>query len=749
MLSAGVWAQKPTLADSLRNQLTRPALPAIKRVDLQNELGMYYAKTDSLQAMTYAKPALEASTRLSYNNGIANAYRVMGIVATYKNRLSAALSYLNKAAQLFQNTKDESRLGQVYSDIGTAYLTQNQRADAIASFERAAQIHRRLADNKNLLTDLNQLGASYFQDGNNTRAISFYLEAAKLAERINDGNALPLIFTNIGQLMSVEKNYGQSVQYYKKAISLLKAPNQQRDLGIATLNLANLYTEQSNYKQAAVEYNNALSAFVRSNFSKGIQVAYNNLGSVALRQNQFEQAIIPLEKSLAIAMESKNFTGLALTQQNIGYAYTHMGQYQKAEAQFIAAEKSALKYKNNAAVFAEIYNHRSQLDSLTGNFKDAFIRRNRYMKIKDSLLNSTLNRQINELQIKYETEKKQKEIQQLNQQNTLQALNLQNQDVQLYQNKFKLSQQQNEINSNKLSLAQQQLRLRNNQNLLAQKQFESSTRGQKIKLLSEQNTVQQLKLNRNTMIIYSIAAMFILGSIIIYLFYNRSRLKQAAILQSAVLHQQELAAKGIIEAEEQERQRISADLHDGLGQLFTAVKMNMEIIAERYLVKQQDAEVLAEKTLAMVDESCVEVRSIAHQMMPNALLRSGLVSALRDFVNQVHSSRLKITVETIGLDGRLENNIETVLYRVVQESVNNVIKHAQATLIDILLICDANEITITIEDNGKGFDSSDLKHFEGIGLRNMITRIEYLKGTVEISSAPGKGALIAIHVPLT
>ena len=175
----------------------------------------------------------------------------------------------------------------------------------------------------------------------------------------------------------------------------------------------------------------------------------------------------------------------------------------------------------------------------------------------------------------------------------------------------------------------------------------------------------------------------------------------------------------------------------------------MEIIAERYLIKQQDAEVLAERTLAMVDESCIEVRSIAHQMMPNALLRSGLVSALRDFVNQVHSSRLKITVETIGLDGRLENNIETVLYRVVQESVNNVIKHAEATLIDILLICDANEITITIEDNGKGFDSSDLKHFEGIGLRNMITRIEYLKGTVEISSAPGKGALIAIHVPLT
>jgi signal transduction histidine kinase len=85
---------------------------------------------------------------------------------------------------------------------------------------------------------------------------------------------------------------------------------------------------------------------------------------------------------------------------------------------------------------------------------------------------------------------------------------------------------------------------------------------------------------------------------------------------------------------------------------------------------------------------------------------------------------------------------------VIQESVNNVIKHAGATSLDILLLCDEREITVSIEDNGKGFNTADKNKFTGIGLKNMISRVEYLKGTVDISSSPGKGTLVAIFIPL-
>jgi signal transduction histidine kinase len=94
----------------------------------------------------------------------------------------------------------------------------------------------------------------------------------------------------------------------------------------------------------------------------------------------------------------------------------------------------------------------------------------------------------------------------------------------------------------------------------------------------------------------------------------------------------------------------------------------------------------------------------------------------------------------------LEANKEAMLYRVIQESVNNVIRHAQADILDISIIRETHEITATIEDNGKGFDPQ--LQSEGMGLKNIRTRIGYLKGTVEVNSTPGKGTLIAIHVPL-
>jgi signal transduction histidine kinase len=101
-----------------------------------------------------------------------------------------------------------------------------------------------------------------------------------------------------------------------------------------------------------------------------------------------------------------------------------------------------------------------------------------------------------------------------------------------------------------------------------------------------------------------------------------------------------------------------------------------------------------------------------------------------------------------GLNERIDNNTESVLYRIIQESVNNVIKHSDAETLDISLIKDEDGISATIEDNGKGFDTSDKDKFTGIGIRNIQSRVEYLKGTVEWDSAPGKGTVVAIQIPL-
>ena len=136
-------------------------------------------------------------------------------------------------------------------------------------------------------------------------------------------------------------------------------------------------------------------------------------------------------------------------------------------------------------------------------------------------------------------------------------------------------------------------------------------------------------------------------------------------------------------------------------------------------------------------------------MMPNALLKSGLASALKEFLDRIDARILTINFHAEGFDQRLPTDVENVLYRVLQECVNNVIKHAAAESLEISLIKDSDGIAVTIEDNGKGFDRTTGEFEEGIGLKNIRTRVGYLKGTVEFHSQPGRGTLVAIHVPVS
>jgi signal transduction histidine kinase len=180
----------------------------------------------------------------------------------------------------------------------------------------------------------------------------------------------------------------------------------------------------------------------------------------------------------------------------------------------------------------------------------------------------------------------------------------------------------------------------------------------------------------------------------------------------------------------------------------SAAKMNLSSIESRLDFNNEEDKIAFEKIVNLVDESCKEVRTVSHNMMPNALLKSGLSSAVKEFIDKIDSRVLQVNLYSEGLNERLDSNVETVLYRVVQECVNNVIKHSGASELDISLIKDADGIAATIEDNGKGFVVADKEKADGIGLKNIRTRIEYLKGTVDFDSAPGRGTLVAIHVPL-
>lgn len=264
----------------------------------------------------------------------------------------------------------------------------------------------------------------------------------------------------------------------------------------------------------------------------------------------------------------------------------------------------------------------------------------------------------------------------------------------------------------------------------------------------QQLQLQQAQITKKNYLLWGLAASIALLVFAGISFYRKRQLQNKMNLQAEVMKQQDLATKAIIQAEENERKRIAADLHDGVGQMMSAAKMNLSAFESEAVFKDEAQKTSFENLISLVDESCKEIRNVSHQMMPNALLKSGLTSAIREFIDKIDNRIIKITLHAEGLQQRLDTNTETILYRVIQECVNNVIKHSGANKLDISLIKDADGVSVTIEDNGRGFDIADKKKFEGIGLKNINSRVTFLKGTVDFDSKPGRGTLVAIHVPV-
>lgn len=205
--------------------------------------------------------------------------------------------------------------------------------------------------------------------------------------------------------------------------------------------------------------------------------------------------------------------------------------------------------------------------------------------------------------------------------------------------------------------------------------------------------------------------------------------------------QQVVSLQSMVNGQEMERSRIAKDLHDGLGGLFSTVKMHFSALQHENSVLKENQ--LFSKSYELVDTAAKEVRRIAHNMMPDVLIKLGLLQAVQEFCNSVSASRqLQVTMLEYGMDTRLNSSTEVMLYRIIQELVNNIIKHARATEAIIQFNKQGDRLTITVEDNGAGFD---LQPSDGAGLSSVKSRVNYLNGQFSIDSERGIGTTILME----
>lgn len=209
------------------------------------------------------------------------------------------------------------------------------------------------------------------------------------------------------------------------------------------------------------------------------------------------------------------------------------------------------------------------------------------------------------------------------------------------------------------------------------------------------------------------------------------------------------ATQAVLKGEEQERSRIAKDLHDGLGGMLSGIKYSFNSMKEN-LVMTPDNQRAFERSMDMLDSSIKEMRRVAHNMMPESLVKFGLDTALKDFCHDINQSgALNVNYQSIGLaDAQLDQTTSITVYRIVQELISNTIKHASAQTAIVQVSAADRLLSVTVEDDGKGFDTSIIKRVQGIGWSNIQHRVDFLKGKLDVDSQPGKGTSVQIEFEL-
>ncbi len=256
----------------------------------------------------------------------------------------------------------------------------------------------------------------------------------------------------------------------------------------------------------------------------------------------------------------------------------------------------------------------------------------------------------------------------------------------------------------------------------------------------------QQKSNQITSLIAGLIGLLIIA-FLVYRFLNiRKNLAENQVKQFQQ-EKQIIASNALFEGQEAERSRMAKDLHDGLGGMLSGIKLNLSAMKGNVIIAEHDAQMFT-KSISQLDSAISEMRRIAHNMMPEALLKFGLNEAVQDFADGINESKIiSVKYQHIGLKNRLEKSTEVILYRIIQELCNNTIKHAQAKNIFIQLNQHEQGITLTVEDDGQGFDSKNIGNSRGAGLQNVQSRVDFLKGTLHIDSVLEQGTSAIIEIP--
>jgi two-component system NarL family sensor kinase len=260
---------------------------------------------------------------------------------------------------------------------------------------------------------------------------------------------------------------------------------------------------------------------------------------------------------------------------------------------------------------------------------------------------------------------------------------------------------------------------------------------------------QRAEIFRQRVAFFSLLATFLAVAIFGWLFYNRFRLRKKAELDSAVIREQKLGLNAVIEAQEAERKRIARDLHDGIAQELVALKLGFDALGRRVSkVAPEETPRLADLN-TQLDNSCTEIRSIAHVMSPPALEQHGLAPSLELLLRYIRQNAgIETELNAHDLSTSVDEKIQIGLYRIAQELLNNVVKHARAAKVAIELFQQENQLILRVEDDGTGFDFEAARMRGTMGILNILSRTSTMNGEFFTEKRSPQGTVALVKIPV-
>jgi hypothetical protein len=621
------------------------------------------AQIDSLKAI--AKTSKDDFEIAKANLNIAKIYERLDLK---KGKTFALKAYGYK--------KHDSLLAETNNQLGRFAFYATNLDSAAYYFLQTKDILKQLNDQNRLAIVNISLGAVQLRQGHYNKTIETLTESAVFFEETKDSLNAAKCYSNIASAFAELELYPKAIEYSKKALKVFESLNQSQFKLITLPNLATQHFKNGD-TLIAIDYNaKAEKLATELGDKRSLSIIYNNLSDLYLDKDP-QKAKDYLEKTIQLKEELNLKSGIEITQSNLGYIHLKQGEYQTAISYFDRAKTGI-----NGKQLVFVYNNLSEAYKGLGNSIKALEYLERAYKLNDSLLNSENQKNLLEVQTKYETEKKEKEI-------------------------------------------------------LA---------------LKTKNLEVDFKRKQNRNLLFVALAALLLTIYVIYTIQKNAKRKRIIMEQDLKIKDQEFNQRlksqelegidAIIDAQEQERSKMAADLHDNLGSKVATLKLYLDSYDEK-----DDFSSHYNKLKYLMEETYNEIRNISKNKNFGAEINKGLIPSTVAIARQIsETKKVDIHVHNIDVNMRIENTLEIQIFRIIQELITNIIKHSGASEATIQFSQQEGVLTIMVEDNGKGFETN--KTGNGVGLINIEKRMERINGELVIDSSIGNGTTVILNIPL-